>query len=69
MNYQTFRNLQVKPLLKTSFHSVHIDLRDRSGEKYLLYLSVSLVLFWCSEKLPTFISNLKAVTRWLLQEK
>ena len=33
MNYQTFSNLQFGPLLKSSFHSIHIDLRDTSGEK------------------------------------
>ena len=33
MNYQTFINLQFRPLLKNSFHSIHIDLRDKSGEK------------------------------------
>ena len=33
MNYQTFSNLQFRPLLKNSFHSMHIDLRDPSGEK------------------------------------
>ena len=26
MNYQTFSNLQFRPLLKKSFHSIHIDL-------------------------------------------
>ena len=35
MNYQTFSNLQFKPLLKNSFHSIHIDLRDTSGRKEL----------------------------------
>ena len=45
MNYQTFSNLQLGPLLKNSFHSIHIDLRDTSGEKRPLYLSVPLVLF------------------------
>ena len=69
MNYQTFNNLQFRPLLKNSFHSIHIDLRDPSGEKNPLYLSVSLVLFCCLEKPPTFISNMKDVTRWLLQDK
>ena len=44
MNYQTFSNLQFRPLLKNSFHSIHIDLRDTSGKKYPLYLLVSLVL-------------------------
>ena len=32
MNYQTFSNLQFRPLLENSFHSIHIDLRDTSGE-------------------------------------
>ena len=32
MNYQLFSNLQFR-LLKISFHSIHIDLRDNSGEK------------------------------------
>ena len=45
MNYQTFSNLQFRPLLKNSFHSIHIDLRDTFGEKNPLYLSVSLGLF------------------------
>ena len=31
MNYQTFSNLQFRPLRKNSFHSIHIDLRDTSG--------------------------------------
>ena len=33
LNYQTFSNLQFRPLLKNSFHSIHIDLRDIPGEK------------------------------------
>ena len=33
MNYQTYSNLQFRPLLKISFHSIHIDSRDTSGEK------------------------------------
>ena len=33
MNYQTFSNLQFIPLLKNSFHSIHIDLRDKYCEK------------------------------------
>ena len=33
MNYQTFSNLQFRPLLKNSSHSIHIDLRDPSAEK------------------------------------
>ena len=33
MNYQTFSTLQIRPLLKNFFHSIHIDLGDTSGEK------------------------------------
>ena len=33
MNYQTFSNLQIRPLIKNSFHSIHIDLKDTSGEE------------------------------------
>ena len=69
MNYQTFSKLQIRPLLKKSIHSIHIDFRDTSDEKLPFYLSVSLVLSRCSEKPPTFIPNLKDVTRWLLQDK
>ena len=69
MNYQTFSNLQFRPLLKNSVHSINIDLRDPSGEKKTLYLSVSLVLFWCLEKHPTFFSDTYDTTRWLLQDK
>ena len=41
MNYQTFSNLQFRPLLKISFHSTHIDLRDTSGEK-IRFVSVGI---------------------------
>ena len=40
-NYQTFSNLQFRQLLKNSFHSIHIDLRDTSGEK-ILFVSVGI---------------------------
>ena len=40
-NYQTFSNLQFRPLLKISFHSIHIDLRDTSGEK-IPFVSVAI---------------------------
>ena len=69
---RTIRHLATcnfRALVKISFHSIHINLRDTSGKKYFLCLSVSLVLFWCLEKTPTFISNLRNVTRWLLQVK
>ena len=41
VNYQTFSNLQFRPLLKNSFHSIHIDLRDTSGEK-IPFVSVGI---------------------------
>ena len=41
MNYQTFSHLQFRPLLKISFHSIHIDLRDTSGEK-IPFVSVGI---------------------------
>ena len=39
MNYQTISNLLCRRLLKNSFHSMHIDLRDTSGEK-ITFVSV-----------------------------
>ena len=33
MNFQTFSKLQFRRLLKNSFHSIDIDLRDTSAEK------------------------------------
>ena len=44
MNYQTFSNLQFRPLLKNSFQSIHIDLRDTSGEK-IPFVSVGITRF------------------------
>ena len=41
MNYHTNNNLQFRPLLKNSFHSIHIDLRDTSGEK-IPFVSVGI---------------------------
>ena len=41
MNYQTFSNLQFRPLLKISFQSIHIDLRDTSGKK-IPFVSVGI---------------------------
>ena len=41
MDYQTFSSLQFRPLLKNSFHSIHIDLRDISGEK-IPFVSVGI---------------------------
>ena len=35
MNCQKFSNLEFRPLLEISFHSIHIDLSDTTGEKNL----------------------------------
>ena len=41
MNYQTFSNLKFRPLLKNSFHSIHIDVKDTFGEK-IPFVSVGI---------------------------
>ena len=41
MNYQKVNNQQFTPLLKKSFHSIHIDFRDTSGEK-IPFVSVGI---------------------------
>ena len=41
MNYQTFGNLKFRPVLINSFHSIHMDLRDTSGEK-IPFVSVGI---------------------------
>ena len=44
MNHQAFSNLQFRQLLKNSFHSIHIDLRDTSGDK-IPFVSVGIIGF------------------------
>ena len=41
MNYQTFSNLQFRPLLKNSFHCIHIVSRATRGEK-IPFVSVGM---------------------------
>ena len=41
MNCQTFRNLEIRPLLKIFFHSIHNELRGTSGEK-IPFVSVGI---------------------------
>ena len=40
-DYQTFSNLQFRRLLKNSYHSIHIGLRDTSGKK-IPFVSVGI---------------------------
>ena len=42
MNYQTFSNLQIRPLLKNSFHSAHIDLREKSWREKIPFVSAGI---------------------------
>ena len=44
MNYQRFSNLQFRPLLKTSFHSLHNDLRDTSGKKPFVSVGITCLV-------------------------
>ena len=44
MNYQTITKLQLRRLVEKTFHSVHIDLRDISGEK-IPFVSVGIPRF------------------------
>ena len=44
MNYQTFSNLQFRPLLKIVFHSILIDLKNASGGKKL-FVSLGIIRF------------------------
>ena len=69
MNYQTFNNLEFRPLLKSSFDSIRIDLTDISGEK-IPFVSVDITHFVLMfRRVPKFISNTYDTTRWLLQDK
>ena len=43
MNSQTFSNPQFTPLLENSFQSIHIGLRDTSGEK-IHFVTVGIIL-------------------------
>ena len=45
INYQTFSNLQFRPLLKYSFHRIHIDFKDTSGEQ-IPFVSVGITLLF-----------------------
>ena len=51
MNYRTYTKLQFRPLLKNSLHSLHIDLRDTSGEQIPI-LSVGIIRFVLMFKKP-----------------
>ena len=42
MNYQSFKNLLFKKLLKNSFHSMKIELRDTTCEKKTPFVSVGI---------------------------
>ena len=60
MNYQSFCNIQLRQLLKKSFHSIHVNWRDTSGEK-IPFVSKGITrlvpMFRKSEKCQTLICN------------
>ena len=69
LNYQTFSNLQFRPLLTNSFHNIHIDLRDISGEK-IPFVSVGITqLVLMFRKVSSVHFNTYDTTRRLLQDK
>ena len=69
MNYQTFSNLQFRPLLKSSFYSIYIALRDTRGEKTpFVYVGITLLALMF-RKASNILFHTKDVTRWLLQDK
>ena len=61
MNYQSFTNLQFKKLLKNSFHSIKIELRDSTGEK-IPFVSVGTTeLFSCFARFRMIIFDLNFI--------
>ena len=69
MNYQTFSNLQLRPLIKKSFHSTHFDLRKTSGEK-TPFVRVGITIFTMMfRKTSNIFSIPNDVTRSLLLDK
>ena len=67
MNYQTFSNLQFRRLLKNSFHSIHIDLRDTSVEKIAFFLvGITRLVLMC-RKVSDIHLYLKYCINWLHQ--
>ena len=48
MNYQTFSNLQFRPLLRSLFQGIHINLRSKSAEKkpFVSFGDTQLVLMF-----------------------
>ena len=67
MNYQCFTNLQIKKLLKNSFHSKKLELRDTTGEK-IPFVSVGItrvVLLFRKISYNHFCFILH--TKWLLK--
>ena len=69
MRYQTFSNLQLRKLLKKSFHSIHLDLRDTSeGNLPLVSVCITPPVLMFKKASITF-SNLQDFKTWLLQDK
>ena len=61
MSYQSFTNLRFKNLLKNSFHSIKIELRDSRDEKFLLCPWELPELFSCFAKFRIIIFDLNFI--------
>ena len=69
MSYETFSNLNFRPLLKIYFLNFEINLKDTNGEK-TPRVSVGIIqLVLMLKKFPIAISNENPVSRWPLQDK
>ena len=65
MNYQSFTKIQLKKLLKNSFHIIKIELRDSTVEKVpFVFLGITQVVFLFRK-----ISNIYFHSKWLLKNQ
>ena len=69
MNYQSFIKSQFKKLLKNSFHSINIELRDSTGEK-IPFVSVGITrMVLLFRKISKNLFCFKLHTKWLLKSQ
>ena len=69
MNYQSFIKSQFKKLLKNSFHSINIELRDSTGEK-IPFVSVGITrMVLLFRKISKNLFCFKIHTKWLLKSQ
>ena len=62
MNYQSFTNFYFIKLLKNSFHSINLELRDSTGEKVpFVSVGITRVVFLFRNFLKIFFFDLKII--------